>query len=1396
MKERQYLRKTIRLCGESDGKKFPRTFTITRKISEGASAVCYEAYHAGSGKGILKEFYPQETSMPIRNADGQLVYTEDVDIGKIRFQEAEKRYIEPYESLLQAKRSNAASNLAFFIPFFEIYHGCDENCNIIGTTYIWTPEPELETFDHICDNIHRFPKKDPEHKLVMALLVIESLAKCICELHRIGMIHRDIKPSNFGFVKRGTETLPQTLSMFDIDSVCSVYHVPDTVVGTKGYMEPEAGYERANNQTDIYSIGAVLFQAVIIPKESRKDKYLYCDADYDNLRELVDNSMLIQASESNSHPRLRNILAAILKKCLCERNYRYKNCEELIADIDTALYYALPSDIARKKRSGEQWVLADVEKTLDRNRERNSIWMMQYHLYSNPLYQWSTKEQASLDIMIVGFGNYGQKFLDICLQIGQMRGKELHVAIISDDVADKSLYLDERPELMDFFNIDGTFCGSDEQYGKLTFEIVSLSRDNQKQNACILQNIICRNCENDSGQIPRYIFIALGEDALNLNAAKAVKEAVDILEVDCLVNFAWEGKPVTETLAENLLPVYVCGDPKHSSLYAEIERMGFNVHLVWEKNLNVDYRSVKKDFLKQYNHDSCITNVLSLKYKLYSLGIDMEESGFEEAAGQFIKICLSGNEESKAIRDELIYLEHRRWVTEKLCAGWKRIRNLEECLSCGTRDQKHKRHVCIVKSRPKQNLSMDFYNTDGYAKWDNASDAELGKLDELDRMSVRLHRVYKIRAEEIKRQNLINENVLEGIRILLKDHKKAMIAFQEWSVCWKDIWNGSAGKVWMYKGLKEAFLKEADSLPVGKKESVKAQMKAFDALFYPIIASMEYRDYKQKNTALIDNIPFVLTYSDSVCMAIPYMTGNNTALFSNVASATVVNPAKIIYLCYLKEKNGLDEIKKSITYIIEYMQKKRLRASIEFIMAYTDGAAPYTGSGLCEEMKRLGEGRIGRIQQLFITDERELPDMLTKELTIRARGRRMFAVEKNEAQLSYLLKGSGFYDKFNNYQFDSVLMKFSSSANCAAFGYIQKKPYITVTDMLAFRKSIGESSRQPEFFEDYKELWSEYNKDNKIWKKLCSLLDEYSKGNDVLAVFAKSKKKLKEVAEYCYILPSTCHLSADKIINFLIAHNIVEMDSRVNGFTTDSCEVIIRDKYGHQEICSSLFANVYALMAPDTIDMKWNAKEQKAVISFDNLIVSGVQITDKNSGNIGKMIELLRFFDKRGYIIHLTQYNGRVSFTYATAQIKKLLTCAGKMLEVYTYHNIKETGIFDDVVSSYEVEWEKTEVRNEFDCILTLGFSVIFVECKAQSDIKAEFYYKLAELAKQFGINAKAVLVADTREKWFYNNAKDNEMQRKRGNMMDVVTIWDKDEINHIGQTLWQVIQGTYRAKE
>lgn len=1392
MKERQFLKKTnkIKLYGESDGRSFGRTFSILKKISEGSSVICYEASHENSGYGVLKEFYPQGTYVLERSKTGELTPSLQFEAEYLQFLKERNEYLEPYQMMLAAKQDPAHQDLATFIPPFEIYYGSDDPQIDGGTVYIWTPDPKLETFDKICADIHKNPRKDPERKLVTVLSAIDSLAKCICSLHCADMIHRDIKPSNFGFIKRGNDTLTQTLSLFDINSIVSVYGKTDLAMGTQGFIEPEADYEIANNQTDIYSIGATLFYAIIVTEEQKKNNYLYSPSLCGNIKELVNTSELILASEANAHPRLRNILATILEKCLCPRAGRYSGCEELVKDLDAALYYALPSEMAQKTKSGEKWVLTDIE-SINENAGKDSSLTMQYHLFKNPLYRCVPQNETEINVVVVGFGNYGQKFLDACLQAGQINGKTLNVTVLSDDITDKDIYLSERPELINFFNIDGALSGSD-HYGNIAFKQIKLDRNDAKKNRELLEDAILAGYENKQ---LHYIFIALGDDKLNASAALCCKTVSDVAEAPCCINYVSESGKVMRG-KKLIFPVLVNQSAQGADVYADIERMAFNTHLVWEKNLNIDIRDTRNEFKKKYNHDSCISGVLSLKYKLYSMGIDLDRVSNTQAARAFRKNL--ADKKNRGLKNELIWIEHRRWVTEKICQGWRAITDLEECAYGATKDEKKKRHVCIVKSRPDQKLATEFKTNGVDLKWDTATDAQIGELDALDQMSVRLHRMYRSRADKINAQNLLYGPSMTAIRNQIGNNRKASVAFGEWFSCLKDIRNGEIGKAALYKGLKKAFLAAVEDLPYEKKTSVNEQIKAFEIEFYPLIAACEYKNWKQLDVSMIDNIPFILTYTDAAYMVIPYMTGNNNDIFKNVAAATVVNPKGLVYLCLIENEQDMTDIKNSIPYVTEYMTKRKFQAIAEMVLIFDAKIGSNAMESFGEEIVRLGRGKIRQpAKRIGYENLEQIPALLSAYLKERSDGKDLFAIEKNESSLSYMLQVSGLYDNFANYRFDCENIRFFDSEHCETFGYIKKNVYISVSDMAAFRMSSGDSSNQPEFFADYKDLWKKYREHgvSSAWKALCDMLNKNANENDMIATFRKCSPSDKSESsnKITYILPFACAASVTKIVNDLIKYEIAEPGSRISGYTSDSCEVVIYDRCDYASEYNKLFSNVYALMFPDAIETFMNTKSGKFWVRFDNLIVTNVKLTGYKSEEAKA---LLYYFSDINYIVNLQQLDdGGYCFTYATRKIKELMTTAGKILEIYIYHKVKELGQFDDVVSGYEIKWEQTPVKNEFDCIITKGFKTLFVECKARADIEQDFYYKLSKLSEQFGINATAVLIADTQEQSLNDDIALNVMQRQRGNMMNVITIWKSNDINNIGHTLVKVIKGEYESE-
>lgn len=1020
----------------------------------------------------------------------------------------------------------------------------------------------------------------------------------------------------------------------------------------------------------------------------------------------------------------------------------------------------------------------------------NPFLAIQYHLYKYPLYTYCSHTEDSLNILIIGFREYGQLFLDACLQIGQIRNKKLNVTVISDNKAEKEDYLSARPELSNFFDVDGSLSGNDDSYGNISFKICHIERNNQSASVDVLQTIMV---EQYDLKRPHYVFIALGDNVINMVAADVCRTAVEVFEMKCVISYVCENSVTATEQIPFLYPLIINADFKQLPSYSNIERMAFNTHLVWEKNLNLNYSSVRAEFRKEYNHNSCISSVLSLKYKLYSIGIDLDTIGFIEAAKKFGEVIT--DKSNRGLKNELVWIEHRRWVTEKLCLGWRRIVNLEDCATGITKDVKRKRHVCIVRSRPDQKLATEYRSNDNYEKWDKASSTDLSQLDELDRMSVELHRVYVQRAKVAKMQNLLDGNNISAIRALIEGNRRALVAFQEWFTCLKDIWTGDMRKVHQYKSLKSAFLNASDGLPTERRKAVREQIKAFETVYYPVLASMEYRDWKQDDVALIDNIPFILTYTESAYLVVPFATGDNTAVFGNVAAPTVVSPSRILYLYYIEKKQSLDELSESIPYVIEYMRKKNIKAVVEFILLYPCAAASFVTEEYEKSIVKLGNGRIRQVKRIAINGIEEVHERLADYLNRRRTGKTLFAVEKNTTTLSYMLQGAGFYKVFPYYQFDSCSMKFQDISNCEMLGFIRKTPYITVTDMAAFRLSTSESSNHPEFYSDYKDLWIRYQEKSAAWKALCEILHNYSEKNDVLVSYKRKtpKEKNLERQKYTYILPFKCNESVAKILHFLKKQEIIEQESQVRSYTTDSCEVVIIDRCGYRSKHDKLFSNVYALMLTEFISAHFNTRSREANIVFDNLVVNGVLVSGGKAAEINSLME---YFRDKGYVINLHAVDGKMSFTYSTQRIKELLTTAGKMLEVYTYHKVKELGKFDDVVSSFEIDWKETDVKSEFDCILTKGFRTLFVECKARSEIEQNFYYKIAELKDQFGINAIAVLVADTQEKPFYTSAPINAMQRRRGNMMDVVTIWRPNEINNIGHTLLKVINGSYVSEE
>jgi serine/threonine-protein kinase len=88
-----------------------------------------------------------------------------------------------------------------------------------------------------------------------------DLARALARCHEVGLIHRDLKPANVLFDQEGRPHLADFGCVRDVSAARLTQ--TGTLVGTPLYMAPELfGHSAADGRADVYSLGAVLYEAV------------------------------------------------------------------------------------------------------------------------------------------------------------------------------------------------------------------------------------------------------------------------------------------------------------------------------------------------------------------------------------------------------------------------------------------------------------------------------------------------------------------------------------------------------------------------------------------------------------------------------------------------------------------------------------------------------------------------------------------------------------------------------------------------------------------------------------------------------------------------------------------------------------------------------------------------------------------------------------------------------------------------------------------------------------------------------------------------------------------------------------------------------------------------------
>jgi serine/threonine protein kinase len=160
-----------------------------------------------------------------------------------------------------------------------------------------------------------------------AVMLLEKTARAVQYAHEQGIIHRDLKPGNILLDANGEPHITDFgLAKFQRETdVQATQSVQVSAVGTPAYMAPEQWSGDATSASDIYSLGAILYQLLTGRRPFTKEK----------LHELVwSHSVQQPARPRTIRPTVDRDLEAICLRCLeKEPIKRYASAGALAEDL-------------------------------------------------------------------------------------------------------------------------------------------------------------------------------------------------------------------------------------------------------------------------------------------------------------------------------------------------------------------------------------------------------------------------------------------------------------------------------------------------------------------------------------------------------------------------------------------------------------------------------------------------------------------------------------------------------------------------------------------------------------------------------------------------------------------------------------------------------------------------------------------------------------------------------------------------------------------------------------------------------------------------------------------------------------------------------------------------------
>jgi serine/threonine protein kinase len=198
---------------------------------------------------------------------------------------------------------------------------------------------EGEALDRALQRETRFP-------IFRALEITKQIAEALRYAHDHAVIHRDIKPGNIMLTPTGAARLLDLGLSKDIGANQTSFRTADgAVVGTPHYISPEqaSGEKKIDGRTDIYSLGATLYQ--LLTGAAPFAGSTTVEVLYQHVHSELPNPQ-------DARPEIPDGVVHVLRRMMAKSpDDRYRDCGDLITDLDELIGGKTPKTVVLSAKS-------------------------------------------------------------------------------------------------------------------------------------------------------------------------------------------------------------------------------------------------------------------------------------------------------------------------------------------------------------------------------------------------------------------------------------------------------------------------------------------------------------------------------------------------------------------------------------------------------------------------------------------------------------------------------------------------------------------------------------------------------------------------------------------------------------------------------------------------------------------------------------------------------------------------------------------------------------------------------------------------------------------------------------------------------------------------------------